>query len=105
MASPAGPTSMDAPGGRGADSNVATTVAIPTVRPSRPQPSSWGSTSRIRDDLQQLLESRDGVSRHEVVTVWQCRGHAELHGLVAGRTLVRVSPDHSMGESGQTLHL
>src|SRR4029079_14528452 len=41
-----GPTSIDAPGGRGADWKVATTVATPIVSPASHHLISSGSTSR-----------------------------------------------------------
>src|SRR4051794_11990932 len=43
---PSGPTSIDAPGGRGAERQVPTTVPTPTVSPACHQPIRSSSTSR-----------------------------------------------------------
>src|SRR4051812_36816809 len=53
-ASPPGPTSIDAPAGRGAERHVATTVPTPTLSPARHQATSSSITSRTGQHLHQL---------------------------------------------------
>src|SRR3954463_12332532 len=75
---PSGPTSIDAPGGRGAERQVPTTVPTPTVSPACHQPTSSSRTSRIRHlpsgAVPRLVPGRRGTrgtgffSRHEIVS-------------------------------------
>src|SRR4051795_11736609 len=102
---PSGPTSIEAPGGRGADWKVATPVPTPTVAPDRHQASSSGSTSRTRDHLRQLGEGRQRVAGDEVVAVRQRGEHALLHRLVAGLAAVRVDPHDAVRDPLQPGHL
>src|SRR3954451_16088866 len=96
---------MEAPAGRGADWNVATTVPTPTVSPERHHSSSSGSTSRTGDHLRQLGERRERVPGDEVVAVRQGGDDARLDGLVAGLAAVRIDPPHAVGEPLEPLHL
>src|SRR5680860_1350177 len=104
-ASPSGPTSIAAPAGRGADRQVATTVPIATVRPSRHQPSRSSITSRTAHQLQQLGERRQRVTGHEVVNVRDDGGDSGLHRPVPVLAAVRVQPDQAVGQPGQALRL
>src|SRR6478752_2739999 len=92
-ASPSGPISIDAPGGRGADWKVATTVPIPTVSPAFHQPISSSSTSRMGDYLHQICERCQRVTGYERVNMGERRGHSLLYGLVADQPPVRIHPD------------
>src|SRR4051794_9255587 len=103
-ASPPGPTSIDAPGGRGADWNVATTVPTPTVCPASHHGSNSAITSRTRDHLQRLCERRHAVSGDEVVDEGHRRDDSALHRQVAGFALMRVDPHDSMRQSMQSAH-
>src|SRR3954469_17789002 len=104
-ASPSGPTSIDAPAGRGAERQVATTVATPTGRPERHQPSSSPSTSRTGHHLHDLGERRQRVPGDEVVHVGQRGDDAALHRTVPRLAPVRVHPDHTMRKPVQPRHL
>src|SRR2546429_4040466 len=73
---PSAPTSIVAPGGRGADRQVATTVATPTGASAAHQRCSSSSTSRTGDHPDQLLQRREAVPRDEVVQIRQGGGHA-----------------------------
>ncbi|MGB3593164.1 MAG: hypothetical protein WA994_03260, partial [Ornithinimicrobium sp.] len=65
--------SIEAPGGRGAERQVSTTVATATGSPASHHARSSGSTSRTADHLQHLSEGRERVPGHEVIDVWQHR--------------------------------
>src|SRR4051812_49795577 len=68
---PSGPTSITAPGGRGEDCQVATTVPMPIGAPVRHHRSRSSSTSRTGDHLHQVLQGGEAVAGHEVVEVGQ----------------------------------
>src|SRR3954447_20301165 len=66
---PSGPTSIAAPGWRGADFQVPTTVPRPTVSPARHQVSRSDSTSRIGYHIGQGMQGVQGVARQQFVAV------------------------------------
>src|SRR3954454_18597190 len=98
---PSGPTSIEAPAGRGAERQVATTVPMPTVSPACHQPTSSSSTSRTLDHSRQLLERGHAVPRHEVVDRGQRCLHPTGQRLVAGPALVRIHPDDGVRQPPQ----
>src|SRR4051794_21304086 len=102
---PSGPTSIAAPGWRGADFQVPITVPRPTVSPERHQDSRSVSTSRMRDHLREGVQGIEGVAGQQVVEVRQRRGHAGGDGGEAVLAPVRVDPPHGVGEPGQPGHL
>src|SRR4051812_26707326 len=100
-----GPTSIEAPGGRGADRKVATTVPTPISSPLRHHSSSSGRTSRISQHLHQVGIGRQRVAGDEVVTVGKRGEHPGLDGLVAVLAPVGVHPHHAMSDPLQPGHL
>src|SRR4051812_25538633 len=102
---PSGPTSIDAPGGRGAERQVPTTVPTPTVSPACHQPIRSSRTSRTGDHSCQFLERGQAVPGDEVVNAGQRRDHARGQRLVAGPSLVRVDPDDGVRQPLQPGHL
>src|SRR4051794_28777302 len=102
---PDGPTSIEAPAGRGADWKVATTVPTPTVSPASHHCISSSMTSRTTDHLQDLGERAQRVPGDELVAVRQRGGDPSLDGLVPRLPAVRVHPHHAMRESLHPLHL
>src|SRR2546423_1093418 len=100
-AEPSGPTSIVAPGGRGAERQVATTVAMPTGSPARHQRVRSASTSRTGDHLYKFFQRRETVAGDEVVQVRQGGGHPAREGRVAGLAAGRVDPDQPVGQPGQ----
>src|SRR3954451_21763609 len=73
---PSGPTSIAAPGWRGEDFQVLTTVARPTVLPARHHVSRSSSTSRTGDHLGHFRQRVDGMSGEQFIDVRQGGGHA-----------------------------
>src|SRR4051794_31933775 len=104
-ASPVGPTSIEAPAGRGADWKVATTVPTPTVSPASHHRISSSMTSRTADHLQHVGERPQRVAGDELVAVRQRGGDAALHGLVARLAAVGVDPHHAVRQPLHPLHL
>src|SRR5690606_35127051 len=121
---PSGPTSMVAPGGRGALRQVPTTVAIPTGWSVRHQPSSSSITSRTAYHLtlghhrrpgalaadrtdrgDQLIQRGEVVGADHGVAVRPGRGHAAGERLVPRTGGTRVGPDDPVRQAGQAPHL
>ena len=100
-----GPTSITAPGGRGADSNVATTVPTATDSPASHHVINRSSTSRIGDHLQKVREAGQAVPRDEVVDMRQDGDDPGLHRQIPGLAAMRIEPDHPVRQAGQTLQL
>src|SRR4051812_31684004 len=98
---PSGPTSIVAPGGRGAERQVATTVAMPTGSPARHQRGRAASTARTGDHPYKFFPPREAVAGDEVVQVRQGGGHPAREGRVAGLAAVRVDPAQPVGQPGQ----
>src|SRR6266540_4640366 len=102
---PSGPTSIDAPAGRGAERQVATTVPMPTGSPASHHRTRSSSTSRTRDHPYQFFQSAETVPGDEVVQVRQRRRHAAGQRRVPGLALVRVHPDHPVRQPAEPAHL
>src|SRR5579862_4615279 len=111
--SPVTDTAMVAPGPRGADPRTATTVARLNPVPAAAHARSSGAISRTagppgrrwpRDERGQRLEGLQRVAGHELVNVWQRRGHPAGHRLEAGPAGPGVGPDHPVRQAVQPGH-
>src|SRR5664279_4317350 len=85
-----GPTSIEAPGWRGADFQVPTTVPTPTLSPARHHASSSVMTSRTCDHLGDVAERVEAVACDELVDVGQGRQHTSGCRCKAGLAAVWV---------------
>src|SRR6476469_4675405 len=98
---PSSATSIAAPGARGADENVATTVPSATRSPAEYRRINSASTSRTADLHQQLLEGGQAVAGKQPVNVRQCRRDSRLDRRVPVAAGVRVHPQHPVRQPAQ----
>src|SRR3954452_5493493 len=102
---PSGPTSIAAPGWRGEDFQVLTTVARPTVLPARHHVSRSSRTSRTGNLLGHFRQRVDGMSGEQFVDVRQGGGHAGGHRREHLPASMRGDPQHTMSQPREPCHL
>src|SRR5699024_806486 len=96
---------MAAPGCRGEERHVATTVPIATGSPSRHHASSSPRTSRTLDHLRELVGGVQRVPGDEAVAVRQHGTYPCLDRRVPVLAGMGVGPDDAVGERAQPTHL
>src|SRR6476469_8620303 len=96
---------MAAPGWRGDDFQVPTTVPIPMVSPAAHHRVRSSITSRTTDHLHKMPQRVERMPGDELVHVRQGRHHTSGDRGEAVLASVWVDPDDAVREAGESLHL